>query len=509
MYTALITEDSKPILRNIKALLQSTDLPISIAATASNGEEALEYMKQHPVDILLTDIRMPKMDGLALIEQAKHIYPQLKVVLISGYNDFEYTRKALNLQVFDYLLKPVERHQLLEVMERILVQLNEGQVSDTEIFKEILDPNFRLKLKIGPDFHNQVKVPFILCKQPFTPGLVKWEFLQAHLTEAFAPHDCWVFPTKTNQQFFVLIKASIMGKYPSVIECMDSIRRHLFAHGVHASISGQFQPVAHDQLSESYQMLSGLLNRQLSIVTPLLLDASYQASQGVAGNGDMEKLAESFAEMIHQRQKERFTLKLSEQLKKWQSENVRISELERFISVITDTFGSLLSERNPWSRLELEEKSKQLFMKDSYSEFCDELLIWTEQCYEMLQAQNRKSGYELFQQIDGFVQMNMFSHVSITDLALKFHVSPSYISRIIKRYSQNTFVHYYMKLKIKEACRLMEAKPDMKIKELSEALSFSDQHYFSRVFKEYAGCSPTEYKDKVKGEGAYHNDLLE
>ncbi|RCW43000.1 response regulator [Paenibacillus prosopidis] len=196
MYTALITEDSKPILRNIKALLQSTDLPISIAATASNGEEALEYMRQHPVDILLTDIRMPKMDGLALIEQAKHIYPQLKVVLISGYNDFEYTRKALNLQVFDYLLKPVERHQLLEVMERIIVQLNEGQVSDTEIFKEILDPHFRLELKLGPDFHNLAKIPFILCKQPFTPGLVKWEreFLQARLSEAFAPYDCWVLP---------------------------------------------------------------------------------------------------------------------------------------------------------------------------------------------------------------------------------------------------------------------------------------------------------------------------
>ena len=70
MFHALIAEDSKPILRTIKALLQATELPIHIAATAANGEEALAAMQQHRIDILLTDIRMPKMDGLELIEQA-------------------------------------------------------------------------------------------------------------------------------------------------------------------------------------------------------------------------------------------------------------------------------------------------------------------------------------------------------------------------------------------------------------------------------------------------------
>lgn len=133
MYTAIIAEDSKPILRNIGALMQSMELPIRITATASNGLEALEYIKAHPVDILLTDIRMPKLDGLALIEQSKQAQPGLKAVLISGYSDFEYTRKALGLQVFDYLLKPVERHQLAEVMQRLVLHLQEQQGSVKEL----------------------------------------------------------------------------------------------------------------------------------------------------------------------------------------------------------------------------------------------------------------------------------------------------------------------------------------------------------------------------------------
>ncbi|NQX45139.1 response regulator [Paenibacillus tritici] len=251
MYTAIIAEDSKPILRNIEALMQSMELPVHIAATVSNGLEALEYIKTHPVDILLTDIRMPKLDGLALIGQCRQVNPKLKAVLISGYSDFEYTRKALNLQVFDYLLKPVERGQLAEVMERLVAHLQEQQ-----------------------------------------------------------------------QQ------------------------------------------------------------------------------------GSAEALPDGIAEL----------------------------------------------------------------------------------------RQRKKSGEELFGQLEQYLQQHKYSQLSITDVALKFHVSPSYVSRIFKKYSHQTFVHYTMQLKIAEACRLIAERPELKVKELSEVLSFGDQHYFSKVFKEYTGVSPTEYK---------------
>ncbi|MFC6649667.1 response regulator [Paenibacillus rhizoplanae] len=253
MYTAIIAEDSKPILRNIEALMQSMELPVRIAATASNGLDALEYIKANPVDILLTDIRMPKLDGLALIGECRLVNPALKAVLISGYSDFEYTRKALNLQVFDYLLKPVERQQLAEVMQRLVAHLEEQQEEQQSTAKELPDG---------------------------------------------------------------------------------------------------------------------------------------------------------------------------------------IAELR----------------------------------------------------------QRKKSGEELFGQLEQYLQQHRYSQLSITDVALKFHVSPSYVSRIFKKYSHQTFVHYSMRLKIAEACRLITLRPELKVKELSEVLSFGDQHYFSKVFKEYTGVSPTEYK---------------
>ncbi|WP_179281049.1 response regulator [Paenibacillus sp. XY044] len=124
MYNVLIAEDSKPILRNIKSLLEASGLPVTVVATASNGDEAVAAFQLQPIDILLTDIRMPKMDGLTLIERLKQLQPGLKTVLISGYSDFEYTRKAITLQVDDYLLKPVNKNDFAEVMDRIFKKLH-------------------------------------------------------------------------------------------------------------------------------------------------------------------------------------------------------------------------------------------------------------------------------------------------------------------------------------------------------------------------------------------------
>jgi two-component system response regulator YesN len=160
-----------------------------------------------------------------------------------------------------------------------------------------------------------------------------------------------------------------------------------------------------------------------------------------------------------------------------------------------DTFAHLYEEQGSGIRLGLEHRAKQLLEAPTYADFCQEIQEWTGQCFDMLQSHVRKSKELLFEQMDEYIKLNKYSHLSINDIALKFHVSPSYVSRVIKNVTQATFVQYYTRLRIQEACRLMEQQPDMKFKELSDLLSFSDQHYFSKVFKEYTGYSPTEYKE--------------
>ncbi|MBD3917866.1 response regulator [Paenibacillus sp. PR3] len=496
MFTVLIAEDSKPILRNIKSLLESSELPIQIAATAYNGEDALDYIKQHPVDILLTDIRMPKLDGLELIEQAKQLYPALKVVLISSYSDFEYTRKAINLQVFDYLLKPVERNQLLDVMARVIDSLTERREVGLEPLKGIVAPRFLASLRLSPELLEQSVSMFLMSKQPFVPDTGNWqvETLQTELQEVCKPQSCWLFPAKDSDRYIVIVQSAVKERVDSTVAWMEAVEQRLLSLGIEIAMAGNFQGADLGQLPTHYDRLKYLLDEEVLLDKAVLLDTTYRIPEQQRN----EAIIKPFTDMIEQRQPQPFHMKLGEQLQQSYSEHARYVDLERLVAAIADAFVHNLPDNGPEERLAAAAAVKEMLQCDSYSAFCDKLLDWCARNFELLHARNRKSGEELFEQMDSYVQLHKSSQLSINDLAAKFHVSPSYISRIIKRFTNTTFVQYYMDLKIEEACKQLQAKPDLKIKELSDALSFSDQHYFSRVFKDHTGLSPSEYKEKYR-----------
>ncbi|NIK68503.1 response regulator [Paenibacillus sp. BK720] len=499
MFTALIAEDSKPILRNIKALLESSELPIRIAATAYNGEEALDYLKKQPVDILITDIRMPKLGGLELIEQAKKLHSSLKVVLISSYSDFEYTRKAINLQVFDYLLKPVERSQLIEVMQRIVDSLAEKLEYSLEPLKAIVPPAFLSGLRLGPPFHEQPISLFLIGKQPFTPDSGKWktETLQTMLEAICQPSSCWVFPAKDSGRFLVFVQPDMKDRFATTLAWMESVERLLLSVGIEIAMAGRFQPVDFNQLQPLYDRLKDLLDEETLLDKRVLLDTDYRIPEQTG----KEDIIRGFTDMIEQRQSQPFLIKLREFLQISYREHARYLDLERLVSAIGDAFVHALPSSGPEERLAAAAAVKEMLEQGSYQGFCEQCLDWCVHSFELLQSRNRKSGEELFEQMDAYVKLHKFSQLSINDLAAKFHVSASYVSRIIKRYTNTTFVQYYMELKIEEACKQLRAKPDLKIKELADALSFSDQHYFSRVFKDHTGLSPSEYKEQRVGSG--------
>ncbi|MEK3885754.1 response regulator [Paenibacillus sp. PL2-23] len=499
MYSVIIAEDSKPILRNIKMLLESSGLPIQVTATASNGEEALAHIRQQPVDILITDIRMPKLDGLALIELAKSLCPNLKVVLISSYSDFEYTRKAIHLQVFDYLLKPVERQALTEVMERILGQLQETREDRLDVLRGIVDSEYLSTIRAEDDFfENKPKSALFIGKQPFTAAKSSWNVqdLQHTLSMACSPHSCWVLPLEQSERVLVVGQGRLVEHYESAIDWMSTVASALKAKGITASIAGSLQTFELSQLKQIFEKLQQGWQEELRVSSPILLDIQFPSRH----QQEEDRIIWSFADMIQQRQKEQFQLKLTELLRRWRSDNVLLSKLEELLQVISETFAKADADHEWMERAALEAEALDLLKLDSYDEFSEALLEWADTQFDLLLSRIRKSAEELFLQIDSHMQLHKYAQLSMTELAQKFHVSPSYISRIIKRFTNSTFVHHYMEMKIDEACKLMRDKPEMKIRELSDALSFTDQHYFSRVFKEYTGLSPTEFKEKHKEE---------
>lgn len=136
MYTVFLADDERWILFGLKKLIEKTGLPFQVIGEATNGVNALEELEGKKPDILFSDIRMPGLDGLTLLEKIREKKLQTKVVFISGYAEFEYARRALQLDAFDYLLKPIEQDKLAEVLNGLMEIMEKNAPADENITEQ-------------------------------------------------------------------------------------------------------------------------------------------------------------------------------------------------------------------------------------------------------------------------------------------------------------------------------------------------------------------------------------
>ena len=124
-YRVVLCEDEPLLLMRLRRMLEGLDCGFTVVGTSENGREALAQLAEMGADLLITDIRMPVMDGIELIRKLQEEQPRLECMLISGYGDFEYARTALRLGVCEYLLKPVSEEELRQALTRIRERLDE------------------------------------------------------------------------------------------------------------------------------------------------------------------------------------------------------------------------------------------------------------------------------------------------------------------------------------------------------------------------------------------------
>lgn len=122
-YKYIIAEDESLIRKNLIKKIHALNLPLDLAGEAINGEEAIALIERNCPDLVITDIRMPQCDGLELVKYLHNNYPAIKVIVLSGYDDFSYAQTALHYAVKDYLLKPVSSDTLLEALQRVLITM--------------------------------------------------------------------------------------------------------------------------------------------------------------------------------------------------------------------------------------------------------------------------------------------------------------------------------------------------------------------------------------------------
>ena len=184
MYKVLLVDDEYMITEGLKRLIPFEKWDMEVVATANHADDALDYVREHPVDIVISDVNMPDKTGLEMIQEMKEVLPDAYYILLSGYQEFDYVKKAMNLSVVDYLVKPVDKLELGHLLEKIVTQLREkvqepeilSQQLDEEAFKTHLTQKENWWIGLSKEKQGDFVIPYYVLGQDWQIVLADQEF---------------------------------------------------------------------------------------------------------------------------------------------------------------------------------------------------------------------------------------------------------------------------------------------------------------------------------------------
>lgn len=184
MYKVLLVDDEYMITEGLKRLIPFEKWDMEVVATANHADDALDYVREHPVDIVISDVNMPDKTGLEMIQEMKDLLPDAYYILLSGYQEFDYVKKAMNLSVVDYLVKPVDKVELGHLLEKIVTQLREkvqepeilSQQLDEEAFKTHLTQKENWLIGLSKEKQGDFVIPYYVLGQDWQIVLADQEF---------------------------------------------------------------------------------------------------------------------------------------------------------------------------------------------------------------------------------------------------------------------------------------------------------------------------------------------
>lgn len=510
--------DDEPIIRfGIKASVDWTREEIEIVGDCANGAEAMKLLEETPVDILITDIKMPVMGGLALSKQALERHPDLKIVLVSSYNDFEYVREGLKLGVADYILKhTLEPEELLQVIRRCKAMLEktrkERSLPDSEEDRAAMRKRHEGELKLHllqrsdrlpdggfPEWLNGEYVGLVLILNRVywieeQEGYLHKSVLLEQLTESLHEHEREGLAVQTgeNELFFLLPKPPQAAAWE---EDACSARLQQLAGKLKSEIGvsvtiGYTLGRGAERISAVYAECQAASNRGFFEGIGIY---RHHSGLDVRRNGmRLPELAHEIAEASG----EKAASLLAEWRRDWSGGGCPPLQLKEEASrVLSNLFKQQV---DPYT---LVESFDRLFKSETLEELCKTLLA----CI----ADLRKARTDSFDAMGSthpidkaldYIRSHYIETLTLQQVADYVHVSKNYFSILFKKVTGENFIDYVIKLRVQRAKELL-AGADLKVYEVAEQSGFNDVKYFSKLFKKITGLSPVDYREQRHHEG--------
>lgn len=529
MIRVMIVDDEPIIAQGLNILLDWKEECCEIVKTVENGKEALEYLRENPVDLILLDVQMPEMTGLEFLKIVREEYKsKVKVLILSGYCDFSYAQNAMQYQCEGYLLKPVQKEQLQEYLKNIRKKLESTRKEEAE--RGYLERGY-LEQLLGNLIENKyTEEQYDYIVEQFQP---RGEIRFAHITL-----DSISELEEMTDDEIVKIKEQLyenccrfLGSEDSV-RCLKNMTEYEEQYEL-AFIYSTELAVKRNLLTEDYfiKMLKEIrenLNLSVAILIGKPVESlrklyrSYTSSCALRSTRSMyrKKGLYFYENEVHVSENKVVLCKkeLDEVLKTIQEHNILKIEqavdalfkemeklgssekilsmhmnylmfqmahmaLERDESINQEEIMNYIGELNIDSAMDLKNKK---YMRHFACEFSDYLI--------QLQK-NHSVG--VLAQIEQEIRMNYSKNLTLRDLGKKYFINSSYLGQMFRKKYGQSFKDYLCNYRINEAA-LKLVRTDKKISDIAEEVGYHDMDYFISRFIECKGCTPARYRKMLR-----------
>ena len=542
LYRIILVDDEEEVRKSIIRKIDWTAVGFAVVGDAENGEDALEKIENLEPDVVLTDIRMPYMDGLTLAERIRQKYPSMKIVIFSGYDDFEYAKQAIKLNVTEYILKPVNVEELTAILKRIKTNLDEEieQKRNVNLLREnykrslpILREQFLKDLISRPMDGETVQTLLREYDIPLA-GAKKWIAiaveleLEQELTQEEVP-----LPLHEEKN---LIPISVMQILSENLKPSYRFSLLSFSGSADAKIAGIAAIDENNSQTELINILGDICKEiRKTLKVPVTIGIGHSAQKlenisrsfqsaldalgyrsvvgtgstiyindvepGIGGKlqfgseeesaliqaikfGPEEKIRETVRGIVDRMNEARVHAR-QQQAYILSVANCMIQLIQQYDLNMEEIFAEDPLGPDPFTVIQ------SMLNRENFSRWLYQTAL------KINNALSRERDYAARQVIEKAKQYIMDNYqdpgLSVEQICRYLHMSPAYFSTMFKKATGQTYIAYLTEVRLNKAVELLNMT-DEKTYVIASQVGYQEQNYFSYVFKKRFGVSPTKFR---------------
>mgnify|MGYP001171376571 FL=1 len=489
----LIVDDEPLICQGLAKTIPWQEVGIEVVDTAINGKKALEIMERETVDIVITDVNMPELDGIQLSRAIAERFSSVSIIMISGYDEFDYALQALRIGVEDYLLKPVDIDELMKLVNKVKMEMEEEKRNKETKDEAILRNYFSQQI-----FHlpNSSNLPEHIKIDSYAYRLLLMEKRNYYKSEQpiklykewkpmIDPMDVSSISIEIHENQLLLIVYNQEGISSESLDCLSS--ELIASNEISLVISSEHHDLSH--FATVYQELNQRLNFYRGMDKQLVLESEQLPS--VPEYQLDKRQVNDLMDMVFQQRKQPVEKIVNKWFTDFQEFSLPLSRIKGqcllILHSIKETGQDSIFEEIDFN---LDEEIDLRIYNSP--DVLRELLL--ADLNNMMDYVGRSTNsHWIIQQAKQYMEKNYQKDIKAVKIAEAHYITPNYFSMLFKQETGCNFSEYLNRIRINKAKELL-CETSNKVFEIAEYVGYREYKYFVQVFKNFTGTTPTQFR---------------